>query len=149
MSRWPDQPRILRSLLSGATGKAKNLQLVDGISKAVASGMLQPGDQLPSVRTIAKELRINRHTAAKAYAVLTAQGLVRTVKGRGCYISRPIGISQNRAARVELFEAALEESVLCASHLQIGRAHFLHVAAERFDFLQQGRRAFLTMHRSG
>jgi GntR family transcriptional regulator len=62
-------------------------QIVDGISMAIATGALAPGDKLPSVRGI--QLNINPNTVAKAYTELTSQGLVDARQGLGLFASAP------------------------------------------------------------
>lgn len=52
----------------------------------VASGELQQGDQLPTVRQLATDLRINWNTVARAYKLLDEAGLISTQQGRGTYI---------------------------------------------------------------
>lgn len=64
-------------------------QIVDGISLAIASGTLAPGDKLPSVRALAMQLTVNPNTVAKAYTELTTQGLVDACQGLGLFASRP------------------------------------------------------------
>ena len=64
-------------------------QIVDGISMAIATGTLAPGDKLPSVRTLGMQLNINPNTVAKAYAELTNQGLVDARQGLGLFASAP------------------------------------------------------------
>ncbi len=64
-------------------------QIVDGISMAIATGTLAPGDKLPSVRALGMQLNINPNTVAKAYAELTNQGLVDARQGLGLFASAP------------------------------------------------------------
>ena len=68
------------------TGKPVYLQLVDQIRYAAASGGLQHGEALPSIRPLAEELRVNRNTIAKAYAELESQGVIETIPGKGCFL---------------------------------------------------------------
>ncbi|NLT58617.1 MAG: GntR family transcriptional regulator [Clostridiales bacterium] len=63
-------------------------QLVDRISALAASGVLQPGSQLPSVRQLSAELSINPNTVQRAYAELEREGLIYSVKGRGNFVSQ-------------------------------------------------------------
>jgi len=63
------------------------LQLVDQIRQQVSVGDLQPGDQLPTVRQLAAELRVNFNTIARAYRILDEAGLISTQQGRGTYIT--------------------------------------------------------------
>lgn len=72
-----------------ATGDPRPLfrQIMDGIRRKVAAGELAEGSRLPSVRALAMQLTINPNTVAKAYAELTAEGLVEPQKGVGLFIS--------------------------------------------------------------
>lgn len=62
-------------------------QVVEQIRELVGSGALRDGDRLPPVRELAATLRINRNTAAKAYAQLETEGLLRTRPGDGTYVA--------------------------------------------------------------
>lgn len=62
------------------------LQIVEQIRQKVANGELKPGDQLPTVRQLAAELRVNFNTVARAYRLLDEAGLISTQHGRGTYI---------------------------------------------------------------
>jgi GntR family transcriptional regulator len=61
-------------------------QIVEQIRQKVANGELKPGDQLPTVRQLATELRVNFNTVARAYRLLDEAGLISTQQGRGTYI---------------------------------------------------------------
>jgi GntR family transcriptional regulator len=61
-------------------------QIVDQIRDMVAGGSLQPGDQLPTVRQLATDLRVNFNTVARAYRLLDEAGMISTQQGRGTYI---------------------------------------------------------------
>ena len=62
------------------------LQIVEQVRKLVAGGELKQGDQLPTVRQLATELRVNFNTVARAYRLLDEAGLISTQQGRGTYI---------------------------------------------------------------
>jgi GntR family transcriptional regulator len=62
------------------------LQVVERIKERIASGQLKPGDQLPTVRALALELRVNFNTIARAYRILDEMGIISTQQGRGTYI---------------------------------------------------------------
>ncbi len=62
-------------------------QLKRAIQFAIATGKLNIGEQLPTVRQLAVELRINANTVAKAYADLERRGVVETRRGVGTFIS--------------------------------------------------------------
>jgi GntR family transcriptional regulator len=62
------------------------LQVVDRIKEMITDGRLKRGDQLPTVRALAQELRINFNTVARAYRILDESGIISTQQGRGTYI---------------------------------------------------------------
>ena len=78
-------------MLQIATGDPRPIskQIVDGVRRAVATGELAPGAQLPSVRGLAVQLSINPNTVAKAYAELTAEGWLESRQGLGLYVAPP------------------------------------------------------------
>ncbi len=68
------------------SGQPIYLQIAEQIRQKVANGELKTGDQLPTVRQLAAELRINFNTVARAYRLLDEAGLISTQHGRGTYI---------------------------------------------------------------
>ena len=62
-------------------------QIIDQIRRGVAAGLLEPGDQLPSVRELAARLLVNPNTVARVYRDLERDGLLETRRGQGTYIS--------------------------------------------------------------
>ena len=61
-------------------------QIVEQVKQQVVSGELKPGDQLPTVRALALELRVNFNTVARAYRLLDEASIISTQQGRGTYI---------------------------------------------------------------
>jgi GntR family transcriptional regulator len=62
-------------------------QIVEQIKHQVATGKLKPGEQLPTIRQLAVDLRINPSTVARAYTELQHAGVLDTQQGRGTYIA--------------------------------------------------------------
>ena len=62
------------------------VQIVEQIRQKIMSGELQQGDQLPTVRQLATDLRVNWNTVARSYRLLDEAGLISTQQGRGTYI---------------------------------------------------------------
>ena len=62
-------------------------QIVNQIKASIVSGSLQEGQALPSVRTLAKDLRVSALTVKKAYDALEEQGFIVTVHGKGSFVS--------------------------------------------------------------
>lgn len=85
------------------------LQLRGQIIAAIATGELEPGAALPSVRALASDLGINLHTVNKAYAVLRDEGYV-LMRGRsGAYIADPC--EDDRADRAQIELAKMEDGL--------------------------------------
>ena len=117
-------------------GKPVYLQLADQIRYAAASGRLRPGEPLPSLRPLAEELRINRNTIAKAYAELESQGIIETVPGKGYFLKRN-NSPFNEQVRHKLLLTEIDEAVVTAHHLQVGREKFLGLVNERLDYFER------------
>ena len=79
-------------------------QLIDQVERLVGGGILSPGDQLPSVRSLSIELSINPNTIQKAYSELDSRGIVRSVPGKGCFVSEDAGESLKKAGMEKLYE---------------------------------------------
>ena len=96
------------------SGQPIYLQIADQIRQKVANGELKPGDQLPTVRQMATDLRVNFNTVARAYRMLDEAGLISTQHGRGTYIwdTPPAEIAEK--LRQEILESLAR--------------HFLHTA---------------------
>lgn len=62
------------------------IQIVDQVRLQLTTGELNPGDQLPTVRQLASDLRVNFNTIARAYRLLDEAGLISTQRGRGTYL---------------------------------------------------------------
>jgi len=65
------------------------IQLMNQIKHMIATGELKPGDQLPTVRQLAADLRVNFNTVARAYRLLDENHIISTQHGRGTYILEP------------------------------------------------------------
>ena len=133
--RWVTDVRFQ---LNFKSGKPVYLQLVDQVKTAAASGAVQAGDPLPSIRPLAEELRVNRNTVAKAYAELESQRVIETIAGKGCFI-RASSSPFRKDVRLRLVAEAIDGAVVQAHHLQVGKAEFLRLAEERFDAFEDKR----------
>jgi GntR family transcriptional regulator len=61
-------------------------QIDRGLRAAIAAGRLRPGDQLPTVRQLAVDLRVNANTVARVYADLEREGVLETRRGVGTFV---------------------------------------------------------------
>ena len=79
------------------------VQIIDQIKHLIASEVLRPDDQLPTVRELAADLDVNFTTVARAYRLLDEEGLISTQHGRGTYIlSLPEGQTNGDFRREDL-----------------------------------------------
>ena len=62
-------------------------QIASQIKSQIISGALAPGEALPSIRGLAKDLKISVITTKRAYDELEAQGFINTVAGKGCFVA--------------------------------------------------------------
>lgn len=74
-------------IISNASGKPIYKQICTQIKNAILSGELSPGDALPSIRALAKDLRISVITTTRAYDELERDGFIDRVPGKGCYVA--------------------------------------------------------------
>ncbi|MBS1392494.1 MAG: GntR family transcriptional regulator [Christensenellales bacterium] len=75
-------------LISNSCGRPIYQQIYDQIKAAILSGELREGDMLPSIRALAKDLRISVITTKRAYEELEQGGYIYTAAGKGCFVSQ-------------------------------------------------------------
>lgn len=64
-------------------------QIIDGVKEQITTGVLMPGDKLPSVREMAAQLAINPNTIQRAYRELESEGWIASVAGKGSFVCGP------------------------------------------------------------
>lgn len=112
------------------------VQVEEQIRSLVAAGQLKPGDQLPTIRELATELRVNYNTIARAYLDLDREGVISTQQGRGTFVAGVPDARQMARLRQEKLEAivraALDEARTLgytpdeiAAVFEAGLAHWL------------------------
>jgi GntR family transcriptional regulator len=99
------------------------VQIMEQIKQHIANSELKPGDQLPTVRQMATELRVNFNTIARAYRLLDEAGIISTQHGRGTYIAEEIP----PAASAQLRRHALEE----LTHRYLVEAYYLEFSPQQ------------------
>ncbi len=94
-------------------------QIADQVRAQCASGLLAPGDRLPSIRALARELAVNQNTILRVYERLTGEGLLERRHGDGTYVSKVPPRGQLKAQR-KLLRADAERLVRRAQLLGMG-----------------------------
>ena len=74
-------------IISNASGKPIYEQIYTQVKNCIISGELSPGDALPSIRALAKDLRISVITTKRAYDELEREGFIDTLPGKGCFVA--------------------------------------------------------------
>jgi GntR family transcriptional regulator len=122
------------------SGKPVYLQVVDQIKAAAASGAMQSGETLPSIRPLAEELRVNRNTIAKAYTELESQGVIETIPGKGCFV-KPNNSPLKKEVRRKLLIEEIDQVIVQAHHLQVPPDEFLNLVRERQVVMEERQRS--------
>ena len=95
------------------------LQVVERIKERLAAGQLKPGDQLPTVRSLALELRVNFNTIARAYRIMDESGIISTQQGRGTYILELPSPEVAESIRLKALEDLTQRFITDAEQLGI------------------------------
>lgn len=86
------------------------VQIMDGLRQQITSGVLRPGEKLPSVRELAVELSINPNTIQRSYRQLEMEGWIATVPGKGCFVCTvPTGDPKQEKRLLGQFDEAVRK----------------------------------------
>ncbi len=97
-------------ILSNSSGKPIYEQIADQVKEQILAGALSAGDALPSMRVLAKELRISVITTKRAYEELERDGFLDNVPGKGCFVA-PQNRELLREAQLRRVEDVLAQAV--------------------------------------
>lgn len=92
-------------------------QIAHRVMELIALEKLQPGEQLPTTRSLAVELGVNFNTVARAYRILDRAGIISTQPGRGTFILDPEAEERGHSTRAEDIEELARNYIRQASHL--------------------------------
>ena len=98
------------------------LQLIEQVKRSVGLGILQSGEQLPTVKQLALDLTINPNTVARAYRDLERDGVIATAAGRGSFVRADGQAESSRAAASDVARDALDTAIREAKSLGLKRA---------------------------
>lgn len=102
------------------TGIPLYVQVAEQIKKAVITGVIKEGEQLPPVRRLAVELLINPNTIVRAYQELEKEGIITTRKGSGSFIA-PAAKKLKKAQKEEKITKRIRELLAEARFLEIDK----------------------------
>ena len=101
-------------IISNASGKPIYEQIYTQVKNCIISGELSPGDALPSIRALAKDLRISVITTTRAYDELERDGFIDRVPGKGCYVAEK-NLELVREVHLKQIEEHMTEIVTLAA----------------------------------
>lgn len=107
-------------IISNSSDRPIYEQITNQIKGLVMSGALKEGDPLPSMRTLAKELRISVITTKRAYEDLERDGFISTVVGKGSFV-KAADTRLVREEKLKQIEELLSRAILLARQSAIGR----------------------------
>jgi len=106
-------------------------QIVNQVQAQVISGDLKPGDQLPTVRALAEDLRVNFNTVARAYRLLDEERIISTQQGRGTYITEIPPPKVSERLRKEMLEVLAERYVNEAMRLEFSKSEIKQIVSDQ------------------
>lgn len=106
-------------------------QIVNQVQAQVVSGILKHGDQLPTVRALAEELRVNFNTVARAYRILDETRIISTQQGRGTYITEIPPPNVSEKLRRETLEALTQRYISEAMRLEFPKSEIRQSVSEQ------------------
>ena len=113
------------------------IQIMEQIKRQIASKALRPGDQLPTVRQMATDLRVNFNTIARAYRLLDEAGIISTQHGRGTYILAESPAENSAHLRRQALEELTRRYLESAARLGFPLQEVASLFAERLAEWQQ------------
>ncbi len=131
-----DKP-ILSLRLDFRSGLPIYNQITNQIQQQVSGGMLKPGTQLPTVRALAAELRINFNTVARAYRLLDEAGIISTQQGRGTYIMEKPPPDVEKKLRRQTLEALARQYIGEAKRLEFSDAEISQMMKDQLKSWQE------------
>ena len=108
-------------IISNSSGKPIYEQITSQIKSMIISGELKEGDALPSMRLLAKELRISVITTKRAYDDLERDGFIESFTGRGSFVAQK-NVEFIREEQLKAAEEHLKNAVCAAKSSGISRA---------------------------
>ena len=113
-------------LLDNQSGEPIYRQIAQQIKTQILSGALVPDTPLPSIRNLAKDLRISVITTKRAYDELEQQGFVYTLAGKGCFVA-PLNLELLQEEHLKQIESHLQEAVRLAETCGLSQEELLEM----------------------
>lgn len=120
----------MRIIITNTLGKPIYEQIKEQIKEAILNDELSEGDMLPSIRELARDLKISVITTTRAYSDLEQEGFITIIQGKGCYV-----LSKNselvREQLVRKIEEGFSSAISAGKIAKLSRKELLHI----FEFI--------------
>lgn len=107
-------------------------QIENAIKNAILNGSLKSGEMLPSIRMLAKDLKVSIITTKRAYEELEKEGFIETVVGKGTFVSEANSERLKEAAMAEM-ESRLEEVIISAKSLGLSLEECIEILKDLYE----------------
>lgn len=122
-------------LIDNKSGAPIYEQIYSQIKSQIISGALKENDMLPSIRGLAKDLRISFITTKRAYEELEKEGFIYTIKAKGCYVAAK-NVELLREENLKKIEEHIEKIVQLAASCNLSRENIIEMV--NFSLEEQG-----------
>jgi len=122
-------------LIDNKSGTPIYDQIYSQIKSQIISGALKPDEMLPSIRGLAKDLRISFITTKRAYEELEKEGFIYTLPAKGCYVA-PKNVELLREENLKRIEEHIDEIVRLAASCNLSKQEILEMV--NFGLEEQG-----------
>jgi len=122
-------------LIDNKSGVPIYEQIYSQIKNQIIGGSLKENEMLPSIRGLAKDLRISFITTKRAYEELEREGFLYTLPGKGCYVA-PKNVELLREEHLKKIEGHMEEIVRLAASCNLSREEILEMMKFSLEELQ-------------
>lgn len=122
-------------LIDNKSGAPIYEQIYSQIRSQIISGALKENDMLPSIRGLAKDLRISFITTKRAYEELEKEGFIYTIKAKGCYVAAK-NVELLREENLKKIEEHIEQIVQLAASCNLSRENIIEMV--NFSLEEQG-----------
>jgi GntR family transcriptional regulator len=116
-------------------------QIVNDVQTQIVNGTLKPGDQLPTVRALAEDLRVNFNTVARAYRLLDEERIISTQQGRGTYITEIPPPKVSEKLRKEMLEALAERYISEAMRLEFSKSEIKVMVSDQIKAWNESKKS--------
>lgn len=128
----------MQIIISNSSEKPIYEQIQDNLKEMILSGELAGGEALPSIRLLAKDLRVSVITTKRAYEELEKEGYIEVVPGKGCFVKNKSD-SLRKEEILKRIETLLEQAITVANTYQVSKEELLKMLHLLYEVSADGK----------